>query len=133
VLVSVAALPSPQFARSWGMPRHMVWLLGLLGWKISAAARRHGVRYEFLFMRADGEQLGQLGALIDGGVLKPVVKQTFPLERTAEALAFVESGRAEGKVVIEVVPASASKEAASSAAGNSTSADAKAEYSRAPA
>jgi alcohol dehydrogenase len=134
VLVSVAALPSAQFARGWGMPRHMVWLLGLLGWKVSSAARRHGVRYEFLFMRADGEQLGQLGALIDGGVLRPVVKQTFPLERTADALAFVESGRAEGKVVIEVVPASASKEAANSAAGNSSSADAaKAEYSRAPA
>jgi alcohol dehydrogenase len=103
VLVSVAGLPDARFARSWGMPRHLVWLLGLLGWKVSSAARRYGVRYEYLFMKADGKQLGELGALIDQGVLKPIVKQTFPLERTADALAFVESGRAEGKVVIEVV------------------------------
>jgi alcohol dehydrogenase len=134
VLVSVAGLPDARFARGWGMPRHMVWLLGLLGWKVSAAARRHGVRYEYLFMRADGEQLGQLGALIDAGVLRPVVKQTFPLERTAEALAFVETGRAEGKVVIEVVPATATA-SASEGASNALASNGEraAEHSRAPA
>jgi len=115
VLVSVASLPNARFARSWGMPSHLVWILGILGWRVSAAARRHGVRYEYLFMKADGKQLGELGALIEQGLLKPVVQRTFPLERGADALAFVESGRAEGKVVIEIVPAPSS--AASDAAG----------------
>lgn len=131
VLVSVAALPSAAFARGWGSPRHLVWLLGALNWRVSAAARRHGVRYEYLFMRADGEQLGQLGALIERGVLKPMVKRTYPLERTVDALAFVESGRAEGKVVIEVAPASASRRPTSPAAASADGAGPG--YSRAPA
>jgi NADPH:quinone reductase-like Zn-dependent oxidoreductase len=119
-IVSIASLPDAAFARRWGMPAYMVWLLAVLGWKVSRAARRAGAHFEYLFMRPDGAQLGHLGELIERGALKPLVGRTFPLEQAAEALAFVESGRAEGKVVIEVVPGSATRRTAPAAATESS-------------
>jgi len=53
-------------------------------------------------MRASGEQLESIGALVDQGVIKPVLDRIFPLEDAAEAISYVESGRAVGKVIIRV-------------------------------
>jgi NADPH:quinone reductase-like Zn-dependent oxidoreductase len=46
--------------------------------------------------------LEQVVRLVADGALDPLVTQTFPLERAAEALRTVEEGHARGKVVIEV-------------------------------
>jgi NADPH:quinone reductase-like Zn-dependent oxidoreductase len=51
-------------------------------------------------MKANGDQLRQLAALIDAGHIRPVVDRVFPFPSTNEALAYVETGRAKGKVVI---------------------------------
>jgi NADPH:quinone reductase-like Zn-dependent oxidoreductase len=67
-----------------------------------AAARRHNARYEYLFVRADGEQLGEITRLVESGAIKPLVDKTFPLEQLCDALAYSGSGRATGKVVIKV-------------------------------
>ena len=61
-----------------------------------------GVSYSFLFMRASGEHLSEITSLINSGAIRPVVDRVFPFESTSEALAYVETGRAKGKVVIKV-------------------------------
>ena len=53
-------------------------------------------------MKASGEQLREIGALIDAGIIRPVVDRVFAFEETKEALAHVEEGRARGKVVVKV-------------------------------
>ena len=53
-------------------------------------------------MRADGKQLGEITKLIDAGIIKPVVDKVFPFESTNEAMAYVEKGRAKGKVVVKL-------------------------------
>ena len=70
--------------------------------KATAAARRHKARYEYLFMRADGEQLREITRLVESGVIKPLVDKVFPIEQVRDALSYSESGRATGKVVIKV-------------------------------
>ncbi len=65
-------------------------------------AKSRGVHYSFLFMRADGRQLEQIAGLIDSGVLRPVVDKIFPFNQTPDALAYVETGRAKGKVVVKM-------------------------------
>jgi alcohol dehydrogenase len=67
-----------------------------------AAARARGARYEYLFMRADGEQLRQIAALVENGTIRPVIDRAYPLRAVRDALAYSESGRATGKVVIKV-------------------------------
>jgi len=46
--------------------------------------------------------LREISTLIESGVIKPVVDRVFPLESTAEALSYVEEGRAKGKVIIKI-------------------------------
>ena len=65
-------------------------------------AQRLKVSYTFLFMKASGSQLRQITSLIESGAIRPVIDKVFPFESTNEAMAYVESGRAKGKVVIKV-------------------------------
>ena len=54
-------------------------------------------------MKASGAQLREITALVESGVIRPVVDKVFPFASTNEAMAYVESGRAKGKVVIKVL------------------------------
>jgi NADPH:quinone reductase-like Zn-dependent oxidoreductase len=49
-----------------------------------------------------GKQLAEIAKLIESGAIKPVMDKVFPFEQTNEALAYVESGRSKGKVVIKL-------------------------------
>src|SRR5947209_3967852 len=101
-VVTLGGRPDGKFARAWGLSLPLVWILGFLNRKVDRLARKKRVRFEYLFMRASGEQLERLGARVDQGVIKPVLDKTFPFEAAAEAISYVESGRAVGKVVIRV-------------------------------
>lgn len=100
-MVTVGGRPDRKFARAWGLSLPL-GILGFLNRKVDRLARKKRARFEYLFMRASGEQLERVGALVDQGVIKPVLDKTFPLEAAVEAVSYVESGRAVGKVVIRV-------------------------------
>jgi NADPH:quinone reductase-like Zn-dependent oxidoreductase len=100
--VTIGGRPDAKFARAWGLSLPLVLILGFLNRKVDRLAKLKGVRFEYLFMHASGEQLEKLGALLDQGVIRPIVDKTFPLEAAAQAISYVESGRAVGKVVVRV-------------------------------
>ena len=77
-------------------------VLKFLSAGIRKKAKRLGVNFSFLFMRAQGEQLSQITKLIESGVIKPVMDKVFPFEKTNEAMSYLETGRAKGKVVVKV-------------------------------
>ena len=97
--ISVVGPPDAAFADQLGqrMLKPVMWLLSR---KVRAQAKKLGVRYAFFFMRADGEQLQALSALYEAGTLRPVLDRTFDFDETLDAIAYVEQGRAKGKVVI---------------------------------
>jgi NADPH:quinone reductase-like Zn-dependent oxidoreductase len=97
--ISVVGPPDAALAKQLGK-RLLAPVMRLLSRKIRARARKLGVRYAFLFMRASGAQLKTLAALYDAGALRPVLDRTFPFEETLEAMAYVEQGRAKGKIVV---------------------------------
>ena len=101
-LISISGPPDPDFAKELGSS----WVLGpvmrLLSYRIRKKAKRRGVSYSFLFMKASGNQLREIGALIDSGAIRPVVDREFAFESTKEAMAYVETGRAKGKVVVKM-------------------------------
>ena len=103
VVVSInSSTPSPAFARSWGLNPIIVFAIGVLSRKALSAARKHQARYEYFFVRADGEQLSAIAHLVESGAITPLVDKVFPLEDVRDALAYSESGRATGKVVIKI-------------------------------
>ena len=101
-LISLSGPPTAQFAQAQGLS----WVLGqvmrLLSSGIRRKARKQGVNYAFLFMRANGTQLQKITSLIETGVIKPVIDRTFPFESIAEALRYVEQGRSRGKVTVTI-------------------------------
>ncbi|MGL4264223.1 MAG: NADP-dependent oxidoreductase [Afipia sp.] len=100
-IVSVGALPEPQTAiRDLDGSRVLSVIFWFLSYSIRARARRAGVRYRYLFMHPSGEELSLLAELIEQGKLKIIVDRTYPFTQVAEALGYVESGRAKGKVVV---------------------------------
>jgi NADPH:quinone reductase-like Zn-dependent oxidoreductase len=68
--------------------------------RIRRKAKKLGVSYEFLFMRASGDQLRQITALVDDGVLRPVVGQVFDFAQTPQALESLAKGGLRGKAVV---------------------------------
>jgi alcohol dehydrogenase len=102
VVVTVGGRPDAKFARAWGLRLPLVWILGFLNRKVARLARNKGARFEYLFMRASGEQLEKIAELVDQGIIQSILDKTFPLEAAADAVAYVESGRAVGKVIIRV-------------------------------
>ena len=101
-IISVAGPPEPKFAKEFGANWLLIQATRLLSFQIRRQAKRRSVSYSFLFMQASGSQLRELGSLIDSGAIRPVIDRVFPFQSTAEALAYVGTGRAKGKVVVRV-------------------------------
>ncbi|MDZ7858429.1 NADP-dependent oxidoreductase [Sphaerotilus sp.] len=101
-LISISGPADMQFAEDIKASWPLKQVMRALGFSVRRQAKRLQLHYAFLFMKASGSQLKQIAALIEDGAIRPVVDKVFPFEATNDALAYVESGRAKGKVVIKV-------------------------------
>ncbi|MFH9298941.1 NADP-dependent oxidoreductase [Streptomyces sp. NPDC017520] len=101
--ISVAGPPDPAFARELGANPVLRLAMTALSFKTRRNAKRLGVTYSFLFMKASGDQLRELTPLIDAGKVRPVIDRVFPFDETLQAMEYVEKGRAKaGKVVVSM-------------------------------
>jgi alcohol dehydrogenase len=101
-LISISGPPDPDFAEEIGASWFVKLVMRLLSAGVRKKAKRLRVDFSFLFMRAEGGQLTKITSLIEAGIIKPVIDKIFPFEATHEALTYIESGRAKGKIVIKV-------------------------------
>ncbi len=101
-IVSLIGPPDAAFARARSMNFFMVFLFALLSRKIIRRAKKRGVAYSFLFVHPDGGQLAEIGELLKAGRIRPVIDKVFPFAQAKEALAYLEQGRAKGKVVVQM-------------------------------
>lgn len=101
-IVSISGPPDPRFAEELKLPWFVRQIMRVLSFSVRRQAQRRGLHYAFLFMKPSGSQLRQITKLIESGAVRPVIDKIFPFEATAEAMAYVDSGRAKGKVVIKV-------------------------------
>ena len=102
-LISLVGPPTPEFATKLGLPWYLKFVMKLLSFGAKSKAKKLNTDFSFLFMRADGNQLSQITALINSGIIKPVIDKVFPFEQTNESMSYVETGRAKGKVVVKIV------------------------------
>jgi NADPH:quinone reductase-like Zn-dependent oxidoreductase len=101
-LISISGPPDPDFGKEIGSPLFVRVVMWLLSFGARRRAKRLNAHFSFLFMRANGDQLQQITNLIDSDVIRPVMDKVFPFEETNEAMAYVETGRAKGKVAVTV-------------------------------
>lgn len=101
-VISLVGPPTAAFARSRGMNFLLQTVLGLLSGGIIRKARQRGAEYSFLFVHPDGGQLAEIGELLQAGKIRPVIDRVFPFDQAKAALAYLEQGRAKGKIVVQM-------------------------------
>jgi NADPH:quinone reductase-like Zn-dependent oxidoreductase len=101
-IVSLIGPPDAAFARARGMNAIMKFVFGLLSRKIIRSGRKKSTVYSFLFVHPDGVQLAEISELLQTGKIRPVIDKVFPFDEAKEALAYLEKGRAKGKVVVQI-------------------------------
>ena len=101
-LISISGPPDPAFGREIGASWLVRQMLGMISSSIRRKAKKAGVDYSFLFMRADGVQLAEIAQLVESGAIRPVIDRVFGFDETPAAMERVASGRSRGKVVIDV-------------------------------
>ena len=100
-VVSIAGLPEPQTAfKDLGRGSGLAALFWLASLSTRLRAARRGQSYRYLFMHPSGADLAHLASLIAAKKLEVVVDRAFPFAEVKEALAYLETGRAKGKVVV---------------------------------
>ncbi|MFZ1410842.1 MAG: NADP-dependent oxidoreductase [Micropruina sp.] len=98
--IGISGPPDVAFARELGLNPLLRLVIAAASWKVRKLAKKLGVEYQFLFMRANGDQLRQITELVEQGALGPVVGRTFSFDQTAQALASLAEGGVRGKTVI---------------------------------
>jgi NADPH:quinone reductase-like Zn-dependent oxidoreductase len=101
-IISLIGPLDAAFARAKGLNFVLRFVFGLMSRKIMRLARKRDVDYSFLFMRPDGKQLGEIGALLESERIRPVIDKVFSFEQAKEALDYLALGRAKGKVVVRI-------------------------------
>jgi alcohol dehydrogenase len=102
VVISLSGPPDRDFARregAGGLVRVAVWLMSR---KVYAASAEAGASYCWFFTEPSGDQLREIAGLVDRGAVKPVIDREFAFDQLPAALAYLETGRARGKVVLKV-------------------------------
>lgn len=101
-LVTISGPPDPAFGTEIRAPWFVRLVMRVLSSGVRRKAESRGIGYAFLFMKANGSQLREITRLVEAGAVRPVIDRVFPFESTNEALAYVDAGRAKGKVVVKV-------------------------------
>lgn len=101
-VISISGPPDVEYANEANLSWFLKIAMRFLSFSIKRKAKKLDVDYSFLFMRADGKQLDEITKLIEAEKIRPVVDKIFPFEQTNDAMAYIESGRAKGKVVVKI-------------------------------
>lgn len=101
-IVSLVGPLDVAFARARRLNVVLTFVFALMSRKIMRLARKRDVAYSFLFARPDGDQLAQIGKLLETQRIRPVIDKVFPFEQAREALEYLARGRSRGKVVVRM-------------------------------
>jgi alcohol dehydrogenase len=101
-VVSVAGPPDRAFARQVGATPALSFVLWCISLPMELRARRIGGHYFRFLTESSGAQLEHVGRLVDAGKIRTVVEKIYPFDQAIEALQFAATGRAKGKLVIQI-------------------------------
>ena len=100
--VVVDGVGGETLKRSYPIVKKGGILVSLVGRVDQAELDKYGIRGVSLEAEYNGDQLAEIGKLIDAKKIKVVVSETFPLADAAKALAKANTGHARGKIVLKV-------------------------------
>jgi len=99
----VVEVGSDTMKRSFKVLKKGGTMISIKGQDTETVAMQYGVRFEGFYMEPNGAMLGELGALIDAGAVKPVIGSTFPMEQSAAAYDHLANGHSVGKIAVVII------------------------------
>ena len=101
-IISISVVPDEQFAVDSGVNWLVKFVIKMRSAKVIKEASKRQVDYSFLLMHSSRKQLEEITTIIEEGKIKPVIDKVFPFNETNEAMNYLESGRAKGKVLVKI-------------------------------
>lgn len=101
-VVSIVGPPDRRFGAQVGANPLIRLAMRFMARRVFAASRRTGVAYHRFLTESDGAQLAGIARLTEEGRIRPVIDQVFPFEALPAAFERLATGRARGKIVLEV-------------------------------
>ncbi|OAL79672.1 NADPH:quinone oxidoreductase [Acinetobacter sp. SFB] len=101
-IISISGPPDKAFAKAINANWLLTFIIPLLSLSIRNKAKKRGITYSFLFMQPNGQQLSQISNLVEIGKIKPVLDTEYDFSKIKEALEYVNTGRAKGKVILKI-------------------------------
>lgn len=101
-IVSLRAMPNAEFAQRMQMGKFKQILFGLAAHRIEKLAARYHVKYQFLFVEANGQQLAEASRILEQNQIRPAVGAQFALADVDQAMMAVQQGHQKGKVVVKI-------------------------------
>lgn len=99
-VVSIAGPADPHFAKEAKLNPIIKAVIWGLSFKARRYAKKRGVQYHFHFMKPSGAQLSEIAKMVENGYISPIIDKIFTFKDTNQAMEFMASGRAKGKIVI---------------------------------
>lgn len=91
----------PALTKQHGPLLGTIRAVGRLVW-VTVSSRLRGRPVHYVVRKASHEDLRFLAQRVESGDLRPVVDRVFPLEAASEAHAYSETGRARGKIILDI-------------------------------
>jgi len=101
-IVSLIGPLDAAFAEAKNLNFILKFVFGLMSRKLMKLAGKKGVNYAFLFVRPDGQQLAEIGELLEMKRIRPVIDKVFQFDQAKQALDYLALGRSKGKVVVRI-------------------------------
>jgi NADPH:quinone reductase-like Zn-dependent oxidoreductase len=100
--VVIDGVGGETMTRSYPIVKKGGILVSLVGRVDQAQLDKYGIRGASLEAGYNGDQLGEIGKLIDEKKIKVIVSETFPLADATKAQTKANTGHARGKIVLKV-------------------------------
>ncbi|WP_175832360.1 NADP-dependent oxidoreductase [Burkholderia cepacia] len=101
-IVSLVGPLDAAFARARRLNFALKFIFSIMSRKILRLARNRGVTYSFHFVRPSGDQLTEIGKLLESERINPIIDRVFSFEQAKEALEYLSRGHAKGKIVVKI-------------------------------
>ena len=95
-VTSIASVPDEETAAMMGMKGYQ------LPKNLSKLIDAKSANYKFTWMQPNGEQLDAISAIVKDEKIKPIIDKVYAFEDGIEAYLYLATGRAKGKVIINL-------------------------------
>ena len=100
--VVIDAVGGETLKRSYPVVKKGGIIVSLSDTVVQTELNKYGIRGTSLVVQNNGDELAQIGKLIDEGKIKVIVSETFPLADASKAQTKADLGHTRGKIVLKV-------------------------------